>query len=64
MRVRRRVYAYVTNGRRLLVFRQPESPEAGIQVRGGTVEAGERPKDAVMREAGEETGVGSGVPQV
>jgi 8-oxo-dGTP diphosphatase len=49
--------AYITNGNRLLVFRQPASPEAGIQVPGGTVEAGESLKDAVLREAFEETGL-------
>jgi 8-oxo-dGTP pyrophosphatase MutT (NUDIX family) len=55
--VQRKVLAYITHAGRLLVFRQPESPEAGIQVPGGTVEAGEDPATAVLREAREETGL-------
>ena len=55
--VQRKVLAYITHAGRLLVFRQPESPEAGIQVPGGTVEADEDPAIAVLREAREETGV-------
>ena len=42
---------------RLLVFRQPDSPEAGVQVPGGTVEPGERLTAAVLRETREETGL-------
>ncbi len=41
--VKRKVLAYITNGDngdRLLVFRHPYSPEAGIQVPGGTVHEG------------------------
>ncbi|MBN1250219.1 MAG: NUDIX domain-containing protein [Anaerolineae bacterium] len=55
--VKRKVYAYITHGERLLIFGHPDSPEAGLQVPGGTVEAGEEPADAVMREAAEETGL-------
>jgi 8-oxo-dGTP pyrophosphatase MutT (NUDIX family) len=40
-----------------LVFRHTDFPEAGIQVPGGTVEPGEDPARAVMREAYEETGL-------
>lgn len=54
---RRKVYAYITHGNRLLVFEQPGKPEAGIQVPGGTIEAGESPEAAALREAGEETGL-------
>ena len=50
-------YAYITKGSRLLLFTHPEAPEAGIQVPAGTIEAGERPEDAAMREAREETGL-------
>ncbi len=53
----RKVLAYVTHGNRLLVFTQPESPEAGIQVPGGTVEPDEQLDEAALREAIEETGL-------
>jgi 8-oxo-dGTP diphosphatase len=52
-----RVLAYVTQGDRLLVFSHPHHPEAGIQVPGGTIEDGEAPLAAVLREAHEETGL-------
>jgi 8-oxo-dGTP pyrophosphatase MutT (NUDIX family) len=52
-----KVYAYITNADRLLVFRHVEFPEAGIQVPGGTLDAGETPAEAVQREAREETGL-------
>lgn len=53
----RKVVAYITHGDRLLVFRHPYVADAGIQVPAGTIEAGERPEDAVLREATEETGL-------
>ncbi|MGC9350294.1 MAG: NUDIX hydrolase [Anaerolineae bacterium] len=53
----RKAYAYITHEGRLLVFRHTDFPEAGIQVPGGTVEPGEDPAQAVMREACEETGL-------
>ena len=45
-------FAYITNRHRLLVFVHPLAPEAGIQV-----PANERPDEAVLREAFEETGL-------
>ena len=45
-----------TEGRDLLLF---EHPNAGIQIPAGTVEKGERPEEAVLREAAEETGLAS-----
>lgn len=54
---RTKVLAYITHGSRLLVLTHPESPEAGIQVPGGTVEAGEDIADAALREATEESGL-------
>lgn len=57
MKNRHRAYAYIVNSERLLLFRHPEAPEAGIQVPAGTIEAGEEPATAVMREAHEETGL-------
>jgi 8-oxo-dGTP pyrophosphatase MutT (NUDIX family) len=54
---KRKVFAYITRADRLLVFSQPNAPEAGIQVPAGTVEDGESFDAAVMREAFEETGL-------
>ncbi len=54
---RERVLAYITQGDRLLVFRHTQSVEAGIQVPGGTVEPGESPEAAALREAQEESGL-------
>jgi 8-oxo-dGTP pyrophosphatase MutT (NUDIX family) len=56
-RTRHRAYAYVTHGPRLLVFRHVDFPEAGLQVPAGTIDPGEDPAQAVVREAGEETGL-------
>ncbi|HJO81935.1 MAG: NUDIX domain-containing protein [SAR202 cluster bacterium] len=63
--------AYITHGDRLLVFSHVGMPEAGIQVPAGTIEPGELPEDAVLREAWEETGLATlcvrsflGVPEL
>ena len=59
--VRQKVYGYILRstraGSQLLVFQHVDFPEAGIQVPGGTVEPGEAPIDAALREAQEETGM-------
>ncbi|MGH2506252.1 MAG: GNAT family N-acetyltransferase [Ktedonobacteraceae bacterium] len=47
----------MTHQQKLLVFSHPHAPEAGIQVPAGTVEVGESPEQAVLREAFEETGL-------
>lgn len=52
-----KVFAYITHDDRLLVFRHPDVPEAGIQVPAGSVREDERLEDAVLREAWEETGL-------
>ena len=55
--INRKAMAYITNGDRLLVFRQPDFPDAGIQIPGGSMNPDEQPEDAVLREAFEETGL-------
>lgn len=52
-----KVYAYITRGEMLLVFRHVDFPEAGIQVPGGTMETGEDATKAVLREVEEESGL-------
>ena len=54
---KKKVFAYITHGNRLLVFSHPNSPEAGIQVPAGTLNPGEHPEVGVLREAFEETGL-------
>jgi ADP-ribose pyrophosphatase YjhB (NUDIX family) len=54
--------AYVTRnsalGRReMLVFEHRDFPEAGLQVPAGTVDMGETPEEAVLREVEEESGL-------
>ena len=55
--IKHKVLAYITHENHLLVFSHPYEPEAGIQVPAGTIEPGELPEQAVMREAFEETGL-------
>ncbi len=75
MTIKRKAFAYITSGptsratsgptsgatsgHRLLVFSHPLSPEAGIQVPAGTMDDGETPGEAVLREVSEETGLPS-----
>jgi 8-oxo-dGTP diphosphatase len=54
-----KVFAYISNRNRLLVFRHTDFPEAGIQVPAGTVKLNEELATAVLREAEEETGLQS-----
>ena len=56
-RERTKVFAYVTNRDRLLVFEHVDHPDAGVQVPAGTLERGESPREGVLREAFEETGL-------
>ena len=53
--IKYKVFAYIINHHRLLVFSHPFFPEAGIQVPAGTIKVNERPEAAVLREAFEET---------
>ena len=57
MELKHKVFAYITHGNRLLVFDHPHHPEAGTQVPAGTRGERERPDEAVLREAKEETGL-------
>jgi 8-oxo-dGTP diphosphatase len=52
-----KVVAYITQDDKLLVFSHPLFPEAGIQVPAGTIEKGEAPDKAALREAREESGL-------
>lgn len=55
--LKRKAFAYITHGDRLLVFRHVEMPETGIQVPAGTLHQDEEPAAGVLREAWEETGL-------
>jgi 8-oxo-dGTP diphosphatase len=61
MITRRKVLAYITRGEEpdweILVFKQKDNPDAGIQVPGGTIESDEFIIDALYREIEEETGI-------
>ena len=61
MDVIEKAYGFVLRGeagaRELLAFEHAGRPEAGLQVPGGTVEAGETPIEAVAREVLEESGL-------
>ncbi|KJZ18684.1 NUDIX hydrolase [Loktanella sp. S4079] len=48
---------YATNARGLLVFCEPDFPDVPFQVPGGTIEPGETPINAAIREFREETGL-------
>jgi hypothetical protein len=53
--LKQKVFAYITYGQCLLVFRHPAAPEAGIQAPAGTLQLDAQPKAGVLREALEET---------
>jgi len=52
-----KVVAYVVAADKLLVLLHPHHPEVGLQVPAGTIEIGESPDMAVLRELTEETGL-------
>ena len=56
-KLKQKALVYITWGDKLLVFSHPDFPEAGIQVPAGTIEPGEEPEAAALREAYEETGL-------
>lgn len=57
MILRRKAFAYIVHDDQIVLLYHPDHPEAGIQVPAGTMEAGETPEVAVLREAFEETGL-------
>jgi 8-oxo-dGTP pyrophosphatase MutT (NUDIX family) len=52
-----KVVIYATRGDDLLVFDEPDFPDVLLQVPGGTIEPGEDPLGAAIREFNEETGL-------
>lgn len=52
-----KVSALITQRHQLMVFRKPFHPGTGTQVPAGSIEPGETPENAVVREAEEETGL-------
>lgn len=57
MKIKHKILAYIINKNKLLVFNQPDYPEAGIQIVGGTLEKNEDINQAIIREIQEETGL-------
>ena len=57
MKVFHKAYVYLTCGNKLLVFDEPDTPELGLQIPGGTVDPGESYLIAARREFYEETGL-------
>lgn len=57
MHVYHKAYVYLTCGTELLVFSEPDFPEVGLQVPGGTLDPGESYLHAARREFSEETGL-------
>lgn len=62
-RLVRKVVAYVVREGRLLVFTHDNLPieVAGVQVPAGTIEPGEAPETAALREVFEETGIAASI---
>jgi len=61
MQSRQKVQCYITRERarslQVLVFEHVDYPDAGVQVPAGSIEPGETPEEAALREAREESGV-------
>jgi 8-oxo-dGTP pyrophosphatase MutT (NUDIX family) len=59
LKIREKVFAYITKGGQLLVFAERGFESFGLQIPAGTPEEAESLELAVQREAGEETGLES-----
>ena len=57
MEIPQKVLIYATSAKGLLVFDEPDFPEVGLQIPGGTVEPNETVFAAAAREFAEETGL-------
>ncbi|WP_422378520.1 NUDIX hydrolase [Roseibium sp.] len=57
LQIYHKAYVYLTCGSELLVFDEPDFPDVGLQVPGGTLNAGESYLIAARREFAEETGL-------
>lgn len=57
MRIYHKAYVYLTCGDKLLVFDEPDTPDLGLQVPGGTIDPGESYLIGARREFIEETGL-------
>jgi 8-oxo-dGTP pyrophosphatase MutT (NUDIX family) len=57
MKIYHKAYVYLTCGTELLVFSEPDHPEVGLQVPGGTLDPGESYLQGAIREFAEETGL-------
>lgn len=57
MKIFHKAYVYLTCGEDLLVFEEPDFPEVGLQVPGGTLDPGESYLQGARREFAEETGL-------
>ncbi len=55
--MRNRVFTYITQGSKLLVLDYVDHSYLEPQIPGGTIEPGESPEEAALREAEEETGL-------
>lgn len=47
----KKAFTYILYGERILLFREPDFPEAGLQVLAGTVDPGGSPEQTLWREA-------------
>ncbi|MFD1695937.1 NUDIX hydrolase [Roseibium aestuarii] len=57
MKIHHKAYVYLTCGTKLLVFDEPDTPQLGLQVPGGTLDPGESHLIGARREFAEETGL-------